>query len=31
VAEIDRTGHAIDHPIRISEGAYLKYLFAIAP
>jgi len=29
--EIDRTGHAIDHPIRFPEGAYLKCLFAIAP
>jgi 23S rRNA (cytosine1962-C5)-methyltransferase len=31
LAEIDRTGHAIDHPIRFPEGAYLKCLFAIAP
>ena len=31
LAEIDRTGHAIDHPIRFPEGAYLKRLFAIAP
>ena len=29
--EIDRTGHAIDHPIRFPEGAYLKCLFASAP
>lgn len=29
--EIDRTGHAIDHPIRFPEGAYLKCLFAEAP
>lgn len=26
--EIRRTAHAIDHPIRFSEGAYLKCLFA---
>ena len=31
LAEIDRTGHTIDHPIRFSEGAYLRCLFAIAP
>ena len=31
MAEIDRAGHAIDHPIRFPEGAYLKCLFAIAP
>ena len=31
LAEIDRTGHAIDHPIRFPEGAYLKCLFAAAP
>ena len=31
LAEIDRTGHSIDHPIRFPEGAYLKCLFAIAP
>jgi hypothetical protein len=30
-AEIDRTGHAIDHPIRFPEGACLKYFFATAP
>jgi 23S rRNA (cytosine1962-C5)-methyltransferase len=29
--EIERTGHALDHPIRYKEGAYLKCLFAIAP
>ena len=29
--EIDRTGHAIDHPVRFPEGAYLKCLFATAP
>ncbi len=28
--EIERTGHAIDHPIRFREGAYLKCLFAEA-
>jgi 23S rRNA (cytosine1962-C5)-methyltransferase len=26
--EIERSGHAIDHPIGFSEGAYLKCLFA---
>ena len=26
--EIERTGHALDHPIRFPEGAYLKCLFA---
>ena len=31
LAEIDRTGHAVDHPIRFPEGAYLKRQFAIAP
>ena len=30
LVEIDRTGHAIDHPIRFPEGAYLKGLFATA-
>ncbi len=29
--EIERTGHALDHPITFPEGAYLKCLFAIAP
>ncbi len=29
LAEIDRTGHPIDHPIRFPEGACLKCLFAI--
>lgn len=29
--EIERTGHALDHPISFNEGAYLKCLFAIAP
>ncbi len=28
--EIERTGHALDHPIRFPEAAYLKCLFAIA-
>ncbi|HNC88520.1 MAG TPA: class I SAM-dependent rRNA methyltransferase [Anaerolineales bacterium] len=28
--EIERTGHALDHPIRFIEGAYLKCLFATA-
>ncbi|MCA9935638.1 MAG: class I SAM-dependent methyltransferase [Ardenticatenaceae bacterium] len=28
--EIERTFHAIDHPIGFKEGAYLKCLFAIA-
>jgi 23S rRNA (cytosine1962-C5)-methyltransferase len=31
LAEIDRTGHAIDHPVRFPEGAYLKCLFARVP
>ena len=31
LAEIDRTGYAIDHPIRFPEGAYLKCLFASVP
>lgn len=29
--EIERTGHALDHPITYKEGVYLKCLFAIAP
>ena len=34
--EIERTGHALDHPLafpegRFPEGAYLKCLFAYAP
>jgi 23S rRNA (cytosine1962-C5)-methyltransferase len=29
--EIERTRHALDHPIAFKEGAYLKCLFAIAP
>jgi len=28
--EIERTGHALDHPIGFKEGAYLKCLFARA-
>lgn len=28
--ELDRTGHAIDHPILFPEGAYLKCLYAQA-
>ena len=28
--EIERTGHALDHPIKYKEGAYLKCLFATA-
>ena len=30
IVELERTGHALDHPIGFSEGAYLKCLFAIA-
>ena len=30
LSEIERTGHALDHPIRFKEGAYLKCLFARA-
>ncbi|MEA3350274.1 MAG: class I SAM-dependent rRNA methyltransferase, partial [Chloroflexota bacterium] len=29
--EIERTGHALDHPITFKEGAYLKCIFAVAP
>lgn len=29
--EIERSGHALDHPIGFKEGAYLKTLFARAP
>lgn len=29
--ELARTGHPLDHPIAIPEGAYLKCLYAIAP
>lgn len=28
VDEIERTGHALDHPVAFAEGAYLKCLFA---
>jgi 23S rRNA (cytosine1962-C5)-methyltransferase len=28
--EIERTSHALDHPVAFPEGAYLKCLFAIA-
>jgi 23S rRNA (cytosine1962-C5)-methyltransferase len=28
--EIERTAHALDHPINFKEGAYLKCLFAEA-
>ncbi len=31
LVELDRTGHAIDHPVLFPEGAYLKCLFATAP
>jgi 23S rRNA (cytosine1962-C5)-methyltransferase len=30
LTEIERTGHALDHPISFKEGAYLKCLFANA-
>lgn len=30
LTEIERTGHAFDHPIGFDEGAYLKCLFAVA-
>ena len=30
LTELERTGHALDHPIRFKEGAYLKCLFATA-
>jgi 23S rRNA (cytosine1962-C5)-methyltransferase len=30
LTEIERTGHALDHPIAFEEGAYLKCLFATA-
>jgi 23S rRNA (cytosine1962-C5)-methyltransferase len=30
LTEIERAGHALDHPIRFEEGAYLKCLFATA-
>jgi 23S rRNA G2069 N7-methylase RlmK/C1962 C5-methylase RlmI len=28
--ELERTGHALDHPVRFPEAAYLKCLFAVA-
>lgn len=31
LAELRRTGHALDHPVGFPEGAYLKCLFAAAP
>jgi 23S rRNA (cytosine1962-C5)-methyltransferase len=31
LTELERTGHALDHPVRFKEGAYLKCLFAIVP
>lgn len=30
LTELERTGHALDHPIHFKEGAYLKCLFATA-
>jgi 23S rRNA (cytosine1962-C5)-methyltransferase len=30
LVELERTGHALDHPIGFPEGAYLKCLFAVA-
>jgi 23S rRNA (cytosine1962-C5)-methyltransferase len=30
LSELERTGHALDHPIRYKEGSYLKCLFAAA-
>jgi len=30
LTEIERTGHALDHPVHFKEGAYLKCLFATA-
>jgi 23S rRNA (cytosine1962-C5)-methyltransferase len=29
--ELERSGHALDHPVTFKEGAYLKCLFAVAP
>ena len=29
--ELERTGHALDHPVGFAEGAYLKCMFAAAP
>lgn len=31
LTEIERTSHALDHPIGFKEGVYLKCLFALAP
>lgn len=31
LAELARTGHAVDHPVTFRDGAYLKCLFATAP
>lgn len=28
LVELERSGHALDHPVKIPEGAYLKCLFA---
>ena len=28
---LERTGHALDHPMGFAEGAYLKCMFAVAP
>ena len=28
--ELERTGHALDHPLTFKQGAYLKCLFAVA-
>jgi len=30
LTELERTGHALDHPIGFKEGAYLKCLYARA-
>ena len=31
LVEIERTGHAVDHPVGFVHGAYLKTLFARVP
>jgi 23S rRNA (cytosine1962-C5)-methyltransferase len=31
LCDLERTGHALDHPVAFKEGAYLKCLFATAP
>lgn len=31
ITEIERSQHALDHPITFKEGAYLKCIFAFAP